>query len=124
MDIAHIIDIIDDMDEFIQRNGIITNKILIRSKLRLLNNYTPLGKTKSVIRGLLIRLNRLTGVELTIRVLDIIKTFVISKNMTKPIRKQIVTRFVKPKDMLNWFTDISYPLKISVPHAQVVASRF
>ena len=66
--------ILNDIDEYIQRDGLIINKILIRSKLRLLNNITEIGLTKTKIRGLLIRLNKLDPTELTLRVLDVLKT--------------------------------------------------
>ena len=111
MNIENISDIINDMDEFIQRNGIISNKILLRSKLRLLNHCTPLGKTKTVIRGLLIRMNRLHNIELTLRVMDILKAISDKTNIIKSNRKLTITRFVRPTDLVNWFSNDKYPIK-------------
>ena len=104
--------IIDDLDEFVQREGLITNKLLIRSKLRLLSQITELGKTKTRIRGLLIRLNKLDKMELTLRVLDIIKTLSKKCYSVKSNRKLTLIRMAKPKDLLPWFTDESYPLRL------------
>ena len=105
--------ILDDLDEFVQREGLITNKLLIRSKLRLLSQITELGKTKTRIRGLLIRLNKLDKMELTLRVLDIIKSLSKKCNAVKSDRKLTLIRMIKPKDLLPWFTEESYPLGIN-----------
>ena len=80
--------------------------------MRLLNFITPLGKTKTLIRGLLIRMNRLSSIELTLRVLDILKTLIKELKIVKSVRKIYLQRFVKPKDIVNWFEAESYPLKI------------
>ena len=108
----HISQIINDVDDYIQRNGLITNKILIRTKLRLLNTITPLGKTKTIIRGLLIRMNRISAIELTLRVMDILKTLIKERNVVKSVGKIYLQRFVKPKDIVNWFESENYPLKL------------
>jgi hypothetical protein len=107
----HILEILNDVDDFIQREGLITNKLLIRSKLRLLNNITPIGKTKTIVRGLLIRLNRLTPIELTLRVLDIIKTMQKTNKGTKTNRKLQLNRFTKPVDLRDWFSNENFPLQ-------------
>ena len=104
--------IINDLDEFIQRDGLITNKILLRSKLRLLNQITELGNTKTKIRGLLIRLNKLDEMELTLRVMDVIKTLSKKCNRVKSDRKLTLTRMAKPKDLMIWFPEESYPLRL------------
>ena len=105
--------IINDLDDFVQREGLITNKLLLRSKLRLLNQIIGLGKTKTKIRGLLIRLNKLDRMELTLRVIDIIKTLSKKCNPVKTNRKLTLTRMVKPKDLLIWFPEESYPLRLN-----------
>jgi hypothetical protein len=102
--------IINDLDEFIQREGLITNKILLRSKLRLINNLLGLGKTKTKVRGLLIRLNKLEPAELTIRVLDIQKTISRKLPCIKSYRKITLTRLIEPKDIIEWICEESYPL--------------
>ena len=86
--------------------------VIIRTKLRLLNFITPSGKTKTLIRGLLIRMNRLSSIELTLRVLDILKTLIKELKIVKSVRKIYLQRFVKPKEIVNWFEAESYPLKI------------
>ena len=40
------VQIVNDLDEFIQREGLVTNKLLLRSKLRLLNNILEIGLIK------------------------------------------------------------------------------
>ena len=104
--------IINDMDEFIQRDGLITNKLLLRSKLRLLNNVTEIGRTKTRIRGLLIRLNKMDTTELTLRVLDVIKS--LSKRFAniKSDRKIKLNRLLKVTDIVEWIPEKSYPLGI------------
>ena len=106
-------EIINDLDEFIQRDGLITNKLLLRSKLRLLNQVTELGNTKTKIRGLLIRLNKLDMMELTLRVIDVIKALAKKCIKVKTDRKLTLTRMVKPKDLLIWFPEDSYPLRLN-----------
>jgi hypothetical protein len=104
--------IINDMDEFIQRDGFITNKLLLRSKLRLLNNITEMGRTKTRIRGLLIRLNKLNPTELTLRVLDIIKSLSKRLGNIKSDRKIKLNRMLKATDTVEWIPEESYPLGI------------
>ena len=103
-------EIVNDLDEFIQREGLISNKLLLRSKLRLINNLLGLGKTKTKVRGLLIRLNRLEPEELTIRVLDIQKTLRKKVPEIKSQRKITLTRFMEPRDIIDWICEESYPL--------------
>ena len=102
--------IINDIDEFIQRDGLITNKLLIRSKLRLLNNLTEIGLIKTKIRGLLIRLNKLEPTELTLRVLDVIKTLSKKFDKIKTNRKIVLYRMIDPTDLVEWIPLQSYPL--------------
>ena len=102
--------ILNDMDEFIQRDGIITNKVLLRSKLRLLNNLTEIGVTKTRIRGLLIRLNKLEPTELTLRVLDILKTLASKFDIIKSNRKINLSRILRTTDIVEWIPKESYKL--------------
>ena len=104
--------ILNDIDEYIQRDGLIINKILIRSKLRLLNNITEIGLTKTKIRGLLIRLNKLDPTELTLRVLDVLKTLSKQFKNIKSNRKITLDRMIKPTDLIEWIPEKAFALGI------------
>ena len=103
-------EIINDLDEFIQRDGLIINKVLLRSKLRLINNKLSLGKIKTKLRGLLIRMNKLDPAELTLRVLDIQKSISRKFVNIKSYRKLTLTRMIEPRDIIDWFVEESYSL--------------
>ena len=59
--------IINDLEDFIQREGLTMDKNLLRSKLRHLHQNLDFGRQKSVVRGLLSRLNKIECGEIVIR---------------------------------------------------------
>ena len=108
-----IIQVIDDLEDFIQREGLKMNKSLLRSKLRHLHQNLDFGRQKSVVRGLLKRLNKIDPGELLIRTIDIVKSLYEGKKLIKSNRKIILSRYIEPADTLLWFTNESYSLKIA-----------
>jgi hypothetical protein len=104
--------IIEDLEDFIQREGLSMEKQLLRAKLRYLHQNLYFGKQKSVVRGLLSRLNKIDNGEQLIRTIDIVKSLHTRRNLIKSIRKITLTRFIEPTDTLIWFSNESYPLKI------------
>ena len=111
-EINNIGQIVEDLEDFVQREGLTMNKSLLRSKLRYLHQNLNFGRQKSVLRGLLSRLNRINSGELLIRTIDIVTSLQNRRNLQKSYRKIILTRFIEPVDILPWFTTESYPLKI------------
>ena len=104
--------VIDDLEDFIQREGLTMNKPLLRSKLRFLHQNLNFGRQKSVVRGLLSRLNKIKPGELIIRTIDIVKSLHNREKINKSNRKITLTRYIEPEDTLIWFTNESYPLKL------------
>jgi hypothetical protein len=102
----------DDIDEFIQREGINLDRNLLRSKLRHLHQNVVKGEIKSVLRGLLIRLNRLNDIELITRTIDVIKSVRYTNKITKSYRKLTLSRFIEPLDTIEWLCEDTYPLKL------------
>ena len=107
-----IIQIIDDLEDFMQREGLKMDKPLLRSKLRYLHQNLNFGRQKSVVRGLLKRLKKIDHGELIIRTIDIVKSLYERNKLIKSNRKIILSRYIEPADTLLWFTNESYPLKI------------
>ena len=104
--------IIDDLEDFIQREGLNMDKQLLRSKLRYLHQNLNFGRQKTVVRGLLSRLNKIEKGEMIIRTIDIVESLYKRRNLVKSIRKITLTKYIKPVDTMIWFTNESYPLKI------------
>ena len=104
--------IIDDLEDFIQREGLNMEKTLLRSKLRHLHQNLLFGKQKSVVRGLLRKLNKMESGELVIRTIDIAKSLYDRRNLTKSYRKINLTRYIEPSDILSCFKTENYPLKL------------
>ena len=111
-EIKNVGQIINDLDDFLQREGLAMDRQLLRSKLRYLHQNLGYGKQKSVVRGLLIRLNRLHHSELVIRIIDIIQSITIRRGYQKSYRKISLTRHIKPTDILPWLENEAYPLKL------------
>jgi hypothetical protein len=111
-DLRNLSQTVDDLEDFIQREGLTMDKSLLRSKLRYLHQSLKFGRQKSVVRGLLTRLNKIDLGEMLIRTLDIVKSLFQRRKLYKSYRKLTLTRFVEPVDTLQWFTNESYPLKI------------
>ena len=104
--------IIDDLEEFLQREGLSMDKQLLRSKLRYLHQNLGYGKQRSVVRGMLIRLNKLKTGELLIRIMDIIISISSRRGYQKSLRKITLNRYITPKDILPWLENEPYPLKL------------
>ena len=104
--------ILDDLEDFIEREGLTMDRPLLRSKLRYLHQNLTYGRQKSVVRGLLIRLNKIETGELLIRTIDILKSLYERRKLCKSVRKLTLTRIIEPTDTLRWFTNESYPLKL------------
>ena len=111
-EIKNLCQVIDDLEEFLQREGLSMDRHLLRSKLRYLHQNLNYGKQRSVVRGLLIRLNKLKIGELLIRVMDIVISISNRRGYQKSLRKIQLNRYIKPKDILPWLENESYPLKL------------
>ena len=101
-----------DLDEFIQREGQEIEQRLLRSKLLLLHQILPKSRSKTIIRGILIRLNGTNIDEILIKVLDLINYQKIDKNFTKAIRKLNLIRMISPVDIISIFAEKPFPLKL------------
>ena len=111
-EIKNVGQIINDLDDFLQREGLAMDKHLLRSKLRYLHQNLGYGKQKSVVRGLLIRLNRLQSCELVVRLIDIVQSLSTRRGYEKSYRKISLTRHIKPTDIVSWLENETYPLKL------------
>jgi hypothetical protein len=104
--------VINDLEEFLQREGLSMDRQLLRSKLRYLHQNLNYGRQRSVVRGMLIRLNKLKLSELAIRVMDIIISITSRRGYQKSLRKIKLNRYITPKDIIPWLEKETYPLKL------------
>ena len=105
-----------DLDEFIQREGIDMDKLLLRTKLtlihKLLSKHT---REKRVVRGLLNRLNKTSQELILLRTYDILKCLTDKQPVINLIRKINIRRIENPVSLLSFFEDKNFPLKIEYP---------
>ena len=101
-----------DLDEFIQREGPEIEQQLLRSKLLLIHQILPKSRSKTIIRGILNRINRTNIDEILIKVLDLIKFQELKYNFTKSIRKLNLLRMISPIDIISIFAEKPFPLKL------------
>ena len=102
-----------DLDEFVQREGIDMDKKLLRSKLIFLHqNLTNGSREKSVVRGMLNRLNKLKDELILIKLFDILKHLTSNRDIIQFQRKLNISRIENPITLLTFIEDENFPLKI------------
>jgi hypothetical protein len=103
--------ILMDLDNFLQREGVDMDLSILRTKLRLLNHNLEASKPKTIVRGILITMNRTNKKLLVIKMIDIIQWLRKKYNFEKVSPKLSLDRLTKPLDIIIWLEN-SYPLKL------------